>query len=55
MNLQYDVEVEVTRAQYQRLTKYFPGVICHRRDLQAGKYYIKLWDMRRKEQVEKML
>ena len=55
MNLQYDIKVEVTRAQYRRLTKHFPGVIWHRRDLEAGKYYIKLWDMRWKQQLEKML
>jgi len=55
MNLQYDVPVEVTRAQYRKLVKHFPEVIAHRRDLKTGKYYIKLWDMRYKEQVERML
>lgn len=53
MTLQYGVEVQVTRSQYRRLVKAFPGVIAHRRN--AGKYYIKLWDMRCKEQIEKML
>lgn len=55
MGLQYDKPVQVTRAQYRRLTRAFPGVIAHRRDLETGEYFITLWNMRFREQVEKML
>lgn len=52
VNLRYDIPVEVTRAQYRRLTRVFPGAIAHRRE--PDKYYIKLWSMNYKEQVENL-
>jgi len=55
IKLKYNVQIEVTRNQYRKLTKHFPGAIAHRRDLETGKYYIKLWNMRQKERIEKIL
>ena len=55
INLEYDVKVEVTRSQYWRLVKRFPMIIAHRRDLEKGKYYFKLWYMRYKSMVEDCL
>jgi len=43
MKFEYDIEMEVTEVQYQRLVKHFPRIIAHRRDFEKDKYYVTLF------------
>lgn len=54
IELKYDTPVEVTREQYKRVRDRFKMIVAHRRDGE-GKYWIKLWGMEYKDDVEKVL
>lgn len=51
--LEYNVETEVTFAQYERLRTEFAGIIAHRQE--NGKYYILLWLSRYRKAVSRAL
>ena len=53
MKLTYNVPFEVTKDQFNLLLKNFPGAFAHRKN--NDKYLIKLWSMRYKDQIEKIL
>ncbi|KKL03787.1 hypothetical protein LCGC14_2622620 [marine sediment metagenome] len=53
MGIEYNKPVEVTRAQYQRLSRW-GMIVAHRVDDQ-GRYWVKLWVMRYKEELKKEL
>jgi hypothetical protein len=53
MNIEYDKPFEVTEAQYRYLIIEYSGAIAHRKE--NGKFYIKLWTMSYKEEIEKYL
>ena len=52
--IKYDTPIEVTREQYQRVAVMFGQLIAHRKD-KKGRYWIKLWDPRFKEELRKEL
>ena len=54
IKLEYNTPVEVTEQQHRRVTNRFRMIVAHRQD-EAGKYWIKLWAMEYKAQVEKEL
>lgn len=49
----YDQPIEVTEKQYRPIIREFSGLIAHRTE--NGKFWIKLWIMRYREQLEKRL
>ena len=54
MEIKYNTPIEVTEEQYNRITKRFRMIVAHRRD-DEGRYWIKLWVMKYKDQLEKEL
>lgn len=54
MEIKYDTPIEVTREQYRRIAVRFGQLIAHRKD-KKGLYWIKLWDMRFKDELAKEL
>lgn len=54
MGIKYDVPIEVTKKQYDKLIKTFAGIIAHRKD-KDGKYWIKLWNMKYKNELKHAL
>lgn len=54
MKIKYNTPIEVTREQYRRITGKFKMIVAHRKD-EEGRYWIKLWAMEFKEQLEKEL
>ena len=55
MEIKYDIPIEVTKKQYQRIIKKFSQIIAHRIDDDDGRYWIKLWAMEFKDELEKEL
>ena len=54
MEIKYDTPIEVTLAQYRRVTVKFSQLIAHRKD-KKGRYWIKLWAMEFKDELTKEL
>lgn len=53
MEIQYNVPFEVTKEQHNKLMINCAGIVTGREE--NGKYYIKVWLMKYKEHVEKIL
>lgn len=53
MNIQYDTPFEVTEYQYRLLMSKCGGIVAGR--IEDGRYYIKVWLMRYKKEVERIL
>lgn len=53
MNIKYNQEIEVSETKYNLCVKSFPMIIAHRKT--NNKFFIKLWDMRYKEALKKVL
>jgi hypothetical protein len=54
MEIHYDKPIEVSKEKYQKLIAKLPQmVIAHRQE--NGRYFIKLWAMSFKKQVEKII
>ena len=53
MEIKYDVPIEVTKSQYEILMNDCSGIVAGR--IEDGKYYIKVWLMRYKDMVTKIL
>ena len=53
MEILYDTPIEVTREQYEKLKVVFAEIVAHREE--NGKYWIKLWDVRFKKELEEYL
>ena len=53
MEIKYDVPIEVTQEQYQRLSRW-GMIVAHRIDDQ-GRYWVKLWVMSYKDAMAKEL
>lgn len=53
MKIEYNVETEVSKSQWEKLKYECAGVIAHR--VENGKYYILLWLSRHKKYVERIL
>ena len=51
--MKYDHPMQVTQKQYEDVIDQFSGMIAHR--IANGKYYIKIWDMRFKHSIQKLL
>lgn len=45
LEIKYDVPIEVTEKQYKILIVKCAGIIVHRYDEKAKKYYIKVWNI----------
>jgi len=53
IKVKYDKPIEVTKKQYDFLTREFSGVFAHREE--GGKYYIKVWHMAYAKLIEEFL
>ena len=53
MKINYDEPIEVNKEKYLLLTKKYAGIIAHREE--EGKYFIRLWNMNFKKQLEEDL
>ena len=51
--IEYDTPIEVTRDQYYRIIGSLSGIVAHRTD--KGRYYVKLWMMRYKDTLLRMI
>ncbi len=51
--IKYDEPIEVTKTQYHNAIKMLPMIVAHR--ISDGKYYIKLWNMRFKNELQHIL
>jgi hypothetical protein len=53
MDIKYDTPVEVTKKQHEYLRLNYPMIIAHSKV--DGKFYIKLWNMNFKKEIESYL
>jgi len=51
--VKYDKPIEVSASKYSLLIKLFSGEIAGR--ISEGKYFIKVWDMINKQEIERIL
>lgn len=51
VDIRYDVPIEVSRVQYRRVVSRFGQLIAHRVD-SRGRYWVKLWVMEFREELE---
>lgn len=54
MNIKYDTPIEITKQQFFKVIPRFNGFVAWRR-VKGGKYEIKLWNMKFREELEKVL
>ena len=54
MEIKYDTPIKVTKEQYQKIIKKFSQIVAHRID-DDGRYFIKLWAMEFRDELEKEL
>ena len=53
IDIKYDVPIEVTKTQYEYIMRQFSQLVAGR--IEGGKYYIKLWGMKYKDYLIKVL
>ena len=51
--MKYDTPVEITKEQYNYLKVNYAGIVAHKNE--DGRYWIKLWMMKYKDEIELFL
>lgn len=55
IDIRYNKPIEVTRAQYGRINSVMGGQVATRYDHATGKWYVKLWFMKHKMTLLRIL
>lgn len=52
-NVKYDVPIEVSQDNYNKIVRNYSGRIAHRTE--DGKYFIKVWDMSCAREISRLV